>query len=120
MKLNATNYISLRGLDILFFLLPFLVQIPISVPLWDLVSFVSAIIGGNIEQCVSLAGEGGSMGWAWKLSVTYGLFLKDGGCGWRKQGEQKWEGRGICPEVVGEEGRGRPSRALNASLRGIG
>lgn len=45
MKLSAMNYISLHDLDILFFLLPFLVQIPISVLLWDLVSFLSAIIG---------------------------------------------------------------------------
>lgn len=89
MKLNAVNYMGLHGLDILFFLGPFLVQIPFS-------SLGSCQFPQShyrrrqiIGQCVPLAGEGESAGWAWNLPMAYGLDLKDGGYGWREQGKQK-------------------------------
>lgn len=85
MKFNAMNYTSLHGLDILFFFLLFLAQIPISVPLWNLVSLLRAIIGGGRVWSRGSRGKGrwgtGGRRVRGRLSVAFGLALKDEQCG---------------------------------------
>lgn len=53
--------------------------------------------------------------------VAFGLALKDEGCG-EGTGQAKASRWGLCPRVVRdgarEVGRGTPSRALNARMRG--